>query len=327
LARAAIGVSILLSILQPLLAPPVHAQKFERLLLSHPNSYDYSGNVLYDEVENRWKAWWCGREHDHDAIFYAWSPDKITWSSPQLVFQSGLELGQLGLWDALHVCHPTVLQNPPGAWSGWTYVMYYTGSRSDLTNKIGVALSMDGTTWVRWYNPDTGSSLLLDCPTGVYGCGIPSIVILGTDYLGTFTVRIPGYEHIVRARSPDGIHWSDVVVWDPVTPGAPGLSLMYNPDNQYKWLCVFTYNNFEVLYGAVYWGAPWVALSSTEDAPHWPRSRWGTSSGVGFYRSMQGHRPPDGLVWSMFGSPGLALIQPRNINAQELQAVYWGDGW
>jgi hypothetical protein len=324
--------AILVLMLHAVFVLPADAQTLRRLVLSHPNSYDYSGSVLYDADprESRWKAWWCGRDHDHDGIYYAWSVDKIHWSTPQLVFRAGIELGELGLWDSLHVCHPNVLKHPLGAWSGWEYVMYYTGSRSDTTNKVGIALSMDGVRWHRWHNPATGSALLLDCPTGVYGCGIPSIVTLGTEFMGTFTVRIPGYEHVVRARSSDGIHWTDIAVWDPIpsVPGAPGISTMYSPDDVYKWLSVFTYNDYDVLYGSVYWGAPWVLLSSIQHASPWPPFPWGTTSLVSFYRSMEGHRPPDGSVWSMFGTPALDFLRTRrDIDSQELQAIDWGDGW
>lgn len=290
-----------------------------QISLNHPDSYDYVPSVLYDTESNIWRAWWCGFRTGGggDAIWYASSPDGVAWTPPAQVFT--VAAGQS--WDNMHVCDPSIVMRPAGGiLNGWKFAMYYNGASNlsadqagcarfgDCNNRVGIALSNNGTTWTRY-----GANPIIDCAVpDAYGCGQMSIVTATDGYLSSM-VRIDDQTEGVRAiRSLDGVHWFDEKAWEG-TGGTPGMDILYDADGRWPFLAVFTEDGSEHVMGASSFGQPWqhVAWAPVEIR----------TLGSGWYRAADGSRPA-GPLRVMFGmvrgaDPGSDLMQ------QDLGAMMW----
>ncbi|MGL5930439.1 MAG: hypothetical protein ACRCY8_16020 [Dermatophilaceae bacterium] len=147
--------------------------------------YDYAPSVIQEGDVRR--IWWCGQTTTSDgfatdAIFYAEQdvatgeltpPQQVLTPSPSAV-----------TWDRSYICDPSVIRGEfvnPDDGQSYTYALYYTatdrgpgtsyaGTPLDGTNnRIGIAYSDDGRTWVRdSANPVISPQI---SPTDAYGAG------------------------------------------------------------------------------------------------------------------------------------------------------------
>lgn len=161
------------------------------------------------------KFWWCGDDVPggpdstfKDVIYYR-SVDRttMTWS-PILKVLTPSVSG----WDSIHVCDPAVVR---GTFSingqNYTYAMYYTGLQdADGTdNRIGVAFSNDGISWVKY----TGNPVIRPQvePSPTYGAGQPAVYNVNgvsTLYLFHTDISTPlDHRSWVRVTS-DGVNFS-----------------------------------------------------------------------------------------------------------------------
>lgn len=120
-------------------------------------NYDYAPSVINEGSLQ--KYWWCGygpapahpgRPNFADTIYYrAYDGSTGTWSAIQQVLTP-----TSGTWDAKHTCDPSVVKGN-FAYNGanYAYAMYYTATDTDTNNRVGVAFSNNGTTWVKRPTP------------------------------------------------------------------------------------------------------------------------------------------------------------------------------
>lgn len=277
----------------------------QALAFSHPGSYDYVPAILWNPDAAVWHAYVCGKHGGGDGIYLSTSPDRIVWSTPQLVLTSSP-----GAWDGQHVCDPSVLYQPRGEWgrAGWAWVMYYNGAVGDTYNRVGVALSHNGREWVKF----SANPILSPSTTVGYGLGQLSVVQDGDLFRSTYVVSTPEASATRRMLSWDGWHFFDDQDWS-IQPGwAPSLDILADPQGRYRYLGVFTKDWQEWLIGALDWGQPWevVAIAPMRG-----------TQGSGFYRDGHGFRP-EGPLWSAFGTPPHPY-NPFFFEGQELMAVEW----
>jgi hypothetical protein len=137
------------------------------------SNYDYAPS-MYQEG-NVQKFWWCGAgtvpntNFNTDVIYYRsynfgtrqWSAIiKVLWPTP-------------GKWDGYFVCDPSVIRgqfvNPQNGRT-YSHAMYYTATdlSAGTNNRIGVAFSNDGITWVKYSLPVISPQI---SPTSSYGAG------------------------------------------------------------------------------------------------------------------------------------------------------------
>lgn len=195
----------------PVSGPTVGADprvRYQPITISQPNAYDYAPSVLWTGVAGReWIMYWCGYNAatNSDAIFEATSSNGVTWSSPRVA----VAVGPPGSMDYGHVCDPTVVKTPVGY---APYAKYYTGNASRLAtgpNRIFLAYSTDGLTWYKWGS----NSPLVNCgnSSSVYGCGMPSVVKVGSTFYMTHLECYAAqcnYARNNRVRtSTEGINW------------------------------------------------------------------------------------------------------------------------
>lgn len=292
--------------------PPWAITYTRPVTLAHPRSYDYVPSVLWNQDLGAWQAYWCGynMEAGGDAIYYAASADRVTWSTPQMV----MPRGAYG-FDQSHACDPSVLYRPGGEWgrAGWAYVMYYNGADTADHNTVGAALSMDGVQWVKF-------GQVIDCPetVGGYGCGQLSVVQTPDGVFSASMVHLGTASASTRwMQSFDGFHWwTQSPEWS-VCPGcAAGVDLVYDEATSAVF-GVYTNGNHQVLARAATFGQPWVTLGT------WAT---GTTWGDGFFRSAHGRVPsaqlPAHALLTMAGTPGFDYIA-HDFELQELGIVQW----
>jgi hypothetical protein len=158
-------------------------------------NYDYGASVI-DSGSTR-QIWWCGNgtvpgtSYSSDVIYYR-TQNKSTgaYTSIQKVFTPN---ASSSAWDHSYVCDPSVIAGSfTDASTSLTYTlaMYYSGTdrgpgssysgtaQDGTNNRIGVAYSNDGVTWVRQGTAPviTPSSY----PTDTYGAGQPATYNSGT---------------------------------------------------------------------------------------------------------------------------------------------------
>ncbi|MDI7270008.1 MAG: hypothetical protein QME96_18615, partial [Myxococcota bacterium] len=131
--------------------------------------YDYAPSFMFgDGPEIR--SWWCGQGPGGDNVFHAsWGPSG--WHDIRVVLAP-----TPGSWDAAHACDPSVVMGSfTFGGTAYRYAMYYTGTdrpeSSGIENRIGVAVSNDGLSWVKVPAPVVSPAVL---PSGTYGAGMPS---------------------------------------------------------------------------------------------------------------------------------------------------------
>jgi predicted GH43/DUF377 family glycosyl hydrolase len=162
-------------------------------------------------IDGLWKMWYGGATY-HNEVYYATSPDGITWdwqSHPGPV----LPIGDPGEWDDAHAQHPSVV------YLNGVYHLFYEGTRMGSywgTGGIGHATSTNGINWVK----DPSNPVL---PPGAYGSWDDYCLYSGGCvtwdgaqfeiwYQGTN--RSTGRGQIGHAYSTDGTHWTR----DPANP-------------------------------------------------------------------------------------------------------------
>ncbi|MBI2441335.1 MAG: hypothetical protein HYV35_08200 [Lentisphaerae bacterium] len=180
------------------------------------------GGVLFPRmvagVTNQ--MWYGGNDGANYRIYYATSPDGLTWTkydntvpgvSDTTSTGGRISLGTAGTGDDLYVYAPCVLKD------GATYKMWYTGH--DGTNyRIYYATSPDGLTWTKYDNtvPSPSDTISTNgrIPLGTAGTGDDSLV-LGPSVLkdgATYRMWYAGSDNttqrIYYATSPDGLTWT-----------------------------------------------------------------------------------------------------------------------
>lgn len=141
-------------------------------LFAH-SAYDYAPSIIQEG--NIRKYWWCGEGtvpgtsfvtdviyyRTHDASTNSWTPI-VQVLAPTV-----------GSWDGHFLCDPSVIRgqftNPENAQT-YSYAMYYTATdnTAGLNNRIGVAFSNNGTSWVKFSQPVIYPA---NSPTTTYGAG------------------------------------------------------------------------------------------------------------------------------------------------------------
>lgn len=122
------------------------------------NDYDYAPS-MYQEG-NVQKFWWCGAGTVPNTTFYtdviyyrSYNFDTQQWSNITMVLWPSQ-----GRWDGYYVCDPSVIRgkfyNPENK-KTYTHAMYYTATdlQEGTNNRIGLAFSNDGISWVKYSSP------------------------------------------------------------------------------------------------------------------------------------------------------------------------------
>ncbi len=194
--------------------------------------YNYGPSVISDGKTE--KFWWCGfglgPSGLTDTIQYRYR-DLGTgqWSSTQQVLVPGT-----ATWDSAFVCDPSVVTGnfiDPEDGVAYTYAMYYTATdASQVNNRIGLAFSNDGITWVKYSQPVISPQQM----NGTYGAGQAAtynfngragLYVFYTDTTTGFGNRV-----FVR-KTTDGVNFSAPVLISDANNA--GLSLMSNADFAY----------------------------------------------------------------------------------------------
>jgi len=164
-----------------------------------------------------YKMWYTGSDGTNYRIYYATSPDGLTWTKYNNVAPSNsdttstdgrIPVGTAGKGDATVAYSSTVIKD------GSTYKMWYTGS--DGTNwRIYYATSPDGLTWTKYNNvaPSNSDTTSTDgrIPLGTAGKGDasttqhPAVIRDGSTYKMWYTGDNAA---IYYATSPDGLTWT-----------------------------------------------------------------------------------------------------------------------
>ena|GEM_PF-1700078 len=140
-------------------------------LLFDQAGWDYSPSSLID-MDGKQKVWWCGQSNGHDVVKYRERYPRGTWSAARIVLQSDRFTNpKYPLpWEGIHTCDPSVVR---GEWNlggtSYGYAMYYTTERpgsNGIDNRIAVAFSKDGITWLKY-----GQPVIHDGDPGAYGTG------------------------------------------------------------------------------------------------------------------------------------------------------------
>lgn len=212
---------------------PSRAQADPRIRYQELNwnkaGYDYAPSVLWDGAQ--WIMYHCGfyAGTNSDAIFRSTSADGVNWTAPQVV----LTIGGGGAWDSAHVCDPSVLKGVSVA--GYSWAMWYTGVAPTGglpgPNSVGLALSNDGISWVKY-----GGNPVIDCRAvdGHYwGCGQPSAVKVVSTYYLSHTEIVPGFTGNRARTSSDGLSWTSGTTFTLPT-GDVGADFMYSNGTWYS---------------------------------------------------------------------------------------------
>ncbi|OVE75022.1 hypothetical protein BVX95_00535 [archaeon D22] len=187
---------------------------------------DYSG-ALYPSVikddDGTYKMWYTGYYSGRYRIYYATSPDGLTWSKYDNTNPSGTSngassmgrvfLGSSTTGDDYHVYAPHVLKDDDG-----TYKMWYSG-HDQFNARIYYATSPDGVTWTKYDNSIPSDSNTNGTngriPLGLDGSGdnhsvFNPTVIKTKD--GTYKMWYSGYNGSnymnFYATSPNGLTWT-----------------------------------------------------------------------------------------------------------------------
>jgi hypothetical protein len=200
------------------------------LLMPSQPGWDYSPSAMSD-LDGKEKVWWCGAQNGRDVVKYSERTGTGAWSQPQVVLQASSFTGTPLSWEGALTCDPTVVR---GSWSyngtSYGYAMYYTTndpSTSVSNNRIGLAFSKNGISWVKY----TYAPVINDGNTGnQYGTG--QAVAMSTN--GGSGVRIfytfvdhDGSIHYFVRESTDGINFggkSEISQAGLTLNGVPGLS-------------------------------------------------------------------------------------------------------
>ncbi len=183
--------------------------------------FAFSPYVIKDE--GIYKMWYSGYDGARYRIFYATSPDGLTWtkynnSIPDDSDTTGTDgripRGTTGKGDFGNVYNPVVIKNDSN------YLMYYAGS--DGTNyRIYFATSPDGLTWTKYDNSTPAASSTTSTngriPLGLNGSGddvhllTMSIIKDGNIFRLWYQAHYgSAWAGAYQATSPDGLTWTKV---------------------------------------------------------------------------------------------------------------------
>ncbi|MBW4720988.1 beta-xylosidase [Saccharothrix obliqua] len=171
--------------------------------------YNYGPAVLAEG--GRIRMWWCSQlryaDPPGDDLLYAESatPDG-PFTAPDGSSGQAVLSGNVGGFDGMHVCDPSVLK------VGDTYYLYYTGAAGEHAhgNAIGVATSKDGVHWTREAGGRPIVSPSYDTTReNTYGAGQPSVLfadgwfyLLFTDTTGRAAGWNGAGQFVLRAKNP-----------------------------------------------------------------------------------------------------------------------------
>jgi hypothetical protein len=222
----AIGIVIIATMMVLL---PVQAQPLDITpngILFHRDNYDYGPSII--QQGNTRQYWWCGEGTDPltgmatDTIYYrTYNVSTGLYSPITMVLYPSQGPG---VWDEAYTCDPSVIRGSfidPDNGQNYTYAMYYTatdrgpggidaGTSLDGTNnRIGVAFSNDGLSWVKYaQNPVIFPQII---PTDAYGAGQAATYNgggeTGLSLFYTDTSTSVGTRMWIR-HSSDGLHFS-----------------------------------------------------------------------------------------------------------------------
>lgn len=205
------------------------------------SGYDYAPSVIQNGTLRQY--WWCGlgnidgQTRQGDVIFYrTYNSGTGAWSATTRVLQPAT-----GTWDGENICDPSVVRGN-FSYNGTTYshAMYYTALNTlvatnnpayNAFNRIGVAFSNNGTTWVKYPNPviaPVGSA-------GVYGAG-QSAVYNSNGQANLFLTQsddtATGAPRIYIRSTTNGINFSAPTLV--TTSGLPDPNYTFNSDFVYN---------------------------------------------------------------------------------------------
>ncbi|MFH0816445.1 MAG: hypothetical protein V1934_06490 [Methanobacteriota archaeon] len=184
-------------------------------VLIHPSGTTYAAapSVMRDS-DGTYKMWYsCQNYNWNSEIYYATSPDGITWTKAGKV----LSIGSVGSFDSVYACQGYVFKE-----SG-LYKMYYKAYDAGLVSRMGYATSADGVAWVK-------QGCVMELPAGYTGMECPMVLPDGAgSYDMWFNAGSSGTCRILSAHSTDGITWSQGVVELEGTPGDADSAMVYTP--------------------------------------------------------------------------------------------------
>ncbi len=158
-------------------------------------------SVIYDAAaapEERFRMWYAGkRDVLYEGIGYATSANGREWRRHGCV----LRVGAGGEWDGAQIVDPCVIAVDGG------YRMYYCGSRdADSLFAVGMALSADGRSWVKY--PDN-PIYILTAAGGRTGLYTVDVVVHEDQYILFASAPTAEDEYEVHAvLSPDGFSFA-----------------------------------------------------------------------------------------------------------------------
>lgn len=140
---------------------------------------NYSPSVMKDAFDGKTKVWWCAEDPVslNEVIAYQEISSNGARTAPQIVLKANsVTSGAPAIsWEGDRVCDPTVVR---GSWTylgvSYTYAMYYTTEHpgtsqpEGTSNRVGLAFSQNGTTWVKYTNNAVVQGAVAN---GYYGIG------------------------------------------------------------------------------------------------------------------------------------------------------------
>ena len=161
------ALAIVASIL--VVATPARADYRNNGVLFHRDGYDYGPSIIQQGTIRQY--WWCGEGQNPatgiytDNIFYR-SYDSSTGQYSPISLVLSPSPGP-NVWDEAYTCDPSVIKGQfvnPANGQTYAYAMYYTatdrgpggidtgGPLDGTNNRIGLAYSNDGISWVKYAN-------------------------------------------------------------------------------------------------------------------------------------------------------------------------------
>src|SRR5437868_2276196 len=185
-------------------------------LMGPHTGYDYAPTMM--QVGSLQKFWWCGNGYIPGTATLA---DVIYYRTIDLSTGAASAYYQVlsptpGTWDGVNTCDPSVIQGSfynPDNGATYSFAMYYTGD-DNLTNggnnnRIGVAFSNDGISWIKY----SGNPVIYPqvYPTSTYGAGQPATY--SNDHLSNLTLFYMDQSTGVGTRvwirtTNDAVHFS-----------------------------------------------------------------------------------------------------------------------
>lgn len=239
------------------------------VLAPTPGSWDGDSlvqpRVIYDG--NNYKMWYVGSRQGVRAIGYAESIDGVTWKKHATPV---LTTGPQGSWDATEIGLGSV------DWNGTQYLMWYRGvSPNFVSGAIGLALSNNGTTWVKY----SGNPVLRPSTVDLKFIGSPYVLRSSSLYNMWYSARAQDdpstsqIQRILYANSFDGVHWDKFT-------GSPKVALQpatgaddWDSGSVFSPSVYFDGSNYGMWYSALNqtFLEPRIGFAASKDAITWTR--------------------------------------------------------